>query len=453
MQHYIRILIIICITAFESQAQSEMSLAEYNAAVYRLSLSGSWDSVMHYCRKAELDGLQSYELTFSKGKALFHTGQYRNAYMELVSLEDMGSASSDVTSYLYYSAKYGGLEPQSRYQRSKLTGADRKKYGINPIPVIDAIQISGSYNASSNVNENGVIEFYPPEPITFDSAWYKMTGDNQLATLAADFSLAPRAGLFVSVQTLETSDLFRLAYIDYPGAPLSYVNAASETKQQSVYAAIPLLISKRSSIIPAMHLIKVSTENISSGSYPGEILKSDTTFTEKLLSLAWVTDRAAWTRSLSFSWSDFSFTHQLQLTFNQTWFPQSNLNEYYTLRASIQRDGKQGGFSAGLSGGWKLLNPLWLEAGFDAGKRSDFNEKNGWLIYNISDDQLFSLTISPIFLFGKHLHITLQYKAIFNRLPITLRSENNSQRPYRSSSTIETNYFINHLTGGILWKL
>ncbi|HBG69390.1 MAG: hypothetical protein A2W93_15560 [Bacteroidetes bacterium GWF2_43_63] len=454
MQRYLYILIFLANAGSALQAQNADRERFLNATVYRLTLEEKWDSVLYFCDRAEVENIVSYELSYSKGKALFATQKYRLALTEFIATAEMAEPGSDLKSYLYYSAKYSGMSNTARFWRFSMNGDERIKFGIGYFPVVEYVAAEYSNFISDNTEKNGAVQFFPPEPITFKSSYFKMTGNMQNTSASAGFGLCKRLGIYFSVNDLSTKDQYRLAYVDIPGAPLVYTNFAATTDQQSAYIATPILTGRKTTVVPAFHMISVRTTSFNQGPNAGEAIIADTSFAEHVASLtvSFEADRSA--RSFSASWSDLSQQDQIQFSFFNTWYPDYNLNQHYTLSLTGQSDGGFPGFAAGFSGGWKLTDFCWTEAGVRVGKLSDFNDFNGRIVHNNGDIRIASLEINPVFLITQHLSLSLLYSWSLNKLPYTL-SDGSSGAGWRriSSSKINTQYNQHNLTGGLIWKL
>jgi|GEM_PF-2880691 len=456
MQRYIFILILCLHVSTPADSQNADRERFLNETVYRLSMEEKWDSVLYFCNLADYEYIETYEITYNRGRALFAKEQYREAWAEFEKAAEKYSPASGLKTYLYYSACYSGMDQRARYWRFKMSADERLKNKSGYIPFLENASVGYTIIGSQNIENNGSLEFYPPDPATFDSSsWYKMIDDMQSVHASFGFGLNKRIGLSLTYSSLSTNDLFRTAYIEYGGAPLSYMNYPSATNQQSLYISLPLLVGKRVIIEPAYQQIDVQTVNLKEGSTAGEVLLSDTSFTENLAALAFVFERSKATRLLLFSWSSFSLRQQLQASFVNTWYPGFNLNEYYTLSFIAQSDNGRPGVSAGFSAGWRINRLLWTEAGFRFGRLSNYNEMNGMFAVNNSDINNFLVHLNPIVLITPHVSLNLHYGLYINHLPYSLDDGSFSagRRQFSGITLFKTNYLQHYLTGGITWKL
>lgn len=456
MQRYLFILILCSHAFLAAHAQNADRERFLNATVYRLALEEKWDSVLYYCNLADYEFIQSYEITYNRGRALFVTERYREAWAEFEKAAETSEPGSDLKSYLYYSADFSGMHQRARYWRYSMNGAERKKNRAGYIPVLERVSAGYTMISSNNAENNGSLDFYPPLPETFDSSsWYKLNDDMQSFHASIGIGLCKSVGLNISANSLSTDDLYRLAYLEYYGADLSYTNYRATTDQLALYFSLPIMAGKRMLIEPAFHHISVRSTNFKEGSSIGEGVITDTSFAENLASLAFVFERNKATRSILFSWSSFSYRQQLQASFINTWYPKFNLNEYYTFSLNLQSDDNRPGFAAGISGGWKINRFLWAEAGLRVGKLANYNEMNGAIAFNTSDINNFLVSASPVIVITPRLSLVVNYRLYVNHLPYSLDdgSFSSGRRQFTGITLFKTNYLQNHITGGITWKL
>lgn len=453
MQRYLRILIVFCVLSPAALAQNADRFAFYNAKVYMLTLQEKWDSVLFYCDRAKTENIESYEIFYGQGKAFFFTGKYRKAWTAFNSAAAITNPGAELKSFLYYSAQYSGMNNQTRFWRFSMSGADRNKFNAGAFPLLEGFGMGSSIGLSSNAETNGANEYYPLEPISFDSSYYKMTDNLTQLSASASFGFCKRVGLFVSISSLQSDDLYRLAYIEYAGAPLMYVNFPASTSQQAIYAAIPVLLNSKTTLVPSAHIVSIQSTTFHEGLTAGSAILADTALSEHLLSFSIIRDLEKSSHEFSFSWSDFSLRNQVQASFRKTWYPQYNLNEYYSFGITGQRDGRSLGFAVSVSGGWKINRFVWLESSLRLGKLSNFSDENGWGIYNISDYHHVALKVNPTVLITPKLSLSFQYNGMLNRLPFALSTESSGHGRFSSSNTINTSYLLNNFTGGIIWKL
>lgn len=456
MQRFLFILISLLLYSLATRAQNNERVRFFNAEVYRLSLQEKWDSVLYYSRLADQEGIDSYELTYSKGKAYYAKSMYRIAYQSFLDAASLTDPGSDLKSYLYYSAKFSGMNDAVRFWRLSMSSSEREKFHSGKFPVVENISAGSSFIFSNNTDKNGTALFFPPEPIVFDSSTIRLTGDIRNNIISAGFGLFRRLGLFLSLNETNTEDLFRLAFIEYAGAPLSYANFPSETKQKSVYIALPVLLGKSTSFVPAFHSLSVQTKSFHEGLSAGEAVIADTAFTEFVSSAAISVERSRSGRTFAVSWSQLCNQNQFQFSFVNTWYPGYNLNRYRSLSLVVQSDGGYPGFAAGFLSGWKLTDFLWLESSVRLGKMSDFNDFNGYTVFNNGDVRLALLQLNPVVLIGSGLSFSLIGNLSVNKLPVVLSDGSTGTgmgRWNRSSGNINTNYYQLNLTGSLIWKL
>ncbi|MCB0804854.1 MAG: hypothetical protein KDC05_03595 [Bacteroidales bacterium] len=146
------------------------------------------------------------------------------------------------------------------------------------------------------------------------------------------------------------------------------------------------------------------------------------------------------------SWSDLNYDEQYQLTGKLYWYPSGNLNSYLGAAVTWAGSGDEGNPVYHFIAGIKIMKPIWLEADITSGHMLNFNESNGYVVYNSGDVMKLKA--------GSNIFVTLSQRIeFFARYRILqYETERINLHPNGLTNIQKLTYNNHSIMGGIQWK-
>jgi hypothetical protein len=141
---------------------------------------------------------------------------------------------------------------------------------------------------------------------------------------------------------------------------------------------------------------------------------------------------------------------QLQNTAEIVFYPLGNLNLYTITNATFFTNKQWGGEtkSSGIldqMAGWKVFENLWMEAGYTFGYIYNYNELDGFIIFNNSDRISNRVSLNLISPISRHIQLSFRYQYLNQELSTLYYI---SPKNFNTNITNNTNHKI---IGGFKW--
>ncbi len=445
--------------------------------------TGQWDQLIKLGQKALLQGHDYYYLRLRMGIAWFNKTNYLMAIHHLEKALTMNQNDPVLLEYLYLAYKFSNREKEamavSRFFPGELSG----KLGTKKMKVIDQLSIGGGYTLSNNIESNESRNLLA----RWDTAYaaQNLNDDKYFLQADLDLNLGRQVGLFFSYMNLTTQKLQQIRapelvvtghYTEvippgvYQGNIYDYqfkhYDYRYQMNQNSIYAAVSLTGGKGFTITPAASFLQVHYRNLVTSarqesylaqpwhqtpSYTTvyEISERDTTFNNYIASLNLSKSFLIYNLGLTGSYSNLNGLTQYQGELRFSWFPSGNLNFYGVTRllGSLEKESDQFRYMLHQLIGFRANDHLWLEAFASWGEMANFNESNGYIIYNTGDLMKFRAGINFIIPLSEHTELSFRYHF--------LSYESSLVRGFAPEpvSIIPIKYENQSFIGGIIWKL
>jgi len=344
--------------AFELYGQTEKNFAYFNNETYKLYLDKNWDELIVVAKESILEGHDAYYLRMRLGIAYYESGKYIPAITHFKKAIQFDANNPLAKEYLYYCHFHLG-----RFMEAK-------KY----------FNYSGLKNRFFNS-----IYFEPGIKVTDGNV---STGDIKYVLVGLNHELGPNINLFHGYQRLG-ADLETTIEVPGNSGGFASYRFGYTVIQNEYYAAINLLLAKGLFLTPAYHVQWVSTTGYSATNslFSGQITKFLGRF--KMYG--------------AYSYSEINALNQHQITGGIVYFPFGNLNFYLnTELTSHQQDDEQSLITRNEIS-VRVFPKTWLNGSLSYGDMINYNESNGYLVYNQLDILKYKWSLSVNQYLGKHL--------------------------------------------------
>ena len=442
------ILIILSIASFLTgplSAQQKITFPVVDEATYRFYLEENWDSLIHYGKLAEKQGISYYYLDLRMGIARFEKKQYLLAsswFRKAMSHDNFEDLPME---YLYYTYLYSG-----QYNRADLVSKHFKSPLTDRIPAARGkfIKVANIETLYSQSNGEKLKEQLWGE--TLDGI---RTITKSMAYFQASFIHQPTPG-FTIKHALSYLHKENISYIRSQASEVLFPN--QNLNQVDYFISPEITLDFGLTISPSFHYAGMRFEvlekvNFGYGMNPSTTVGTDS---DQFFIGGMELRQRVWLLSLSAGGSYMSKygVNNYQQQVGMTFYPLGNMNLYagfdYYFTGSIETDAYLENNIWHLEIGGAIKEKVWIEARYTGGEMKDFRESNNAIFYN-----------SPDYMNRKaQLHITIPRKGQKGVFYIGSRWANHVSPYYLQGADLAdmNNLFeYNSLTfyGGISWNI
>lgn len=449
--------IILFLTVLNSFSQNEYSSFKYvEDKTYEFYLNKNWDSLIYVGENAIKNRNDYFYLRLRLGVAYFEKHKYFAALMHLEKAYNFNSTDEILLEYLYYAYLYTNRDYDANALSKKFPVALKSKLKIKPYRIFESAYFECGPTFNNNKTKNNKIDY-----------------DNTF-NIYGDFDRKDNSMYYHFGLTHKIWNIFKIYHgvslIEIDGnqqikiSDTTRINNNNKTQQKEYYINSEIALGKGFKITPAVHFINVSyskyltkTDTIQYFAQPGwDTIKSVKTIysyndyiyklNNSLWSISLSKDYKIFSVSIYVTFSNFSERKQNQFGLSVTTYPFGNLNFYTNSTISFlkQKQGKNIIFDQLI--GKKIFSKLWAETYLTFGNMTNYNEKNAFVIYNLSDKLKFKTGINLLFYITKHLDFSLRYQ--YSEKESTYIYYTN----YDSFKTEIVNYSNHTIIGGLKWK-
>jgi len=459
------------------QDASKLSFAYYDSITYRQYLIGNWTEVINSGKKALSFGYDYKYLRMRMGIAYFNLDNYRFA-------ADYFGKALKYDSYDTSAAAYFNLSclPAGRVSEFYRPKNSRKPYKMIEFIYADVLKMGmGKGKDDFPLNDSATVYRELSQPVSRD---YRSLGlsirpvPKLLIFLGySDLRLTDRKSFaYLTQEAIRDSVVDKMYSIDYYYSfPASYRQEDLNTRQQSSYINLTYFPVPGLKITPAFNILKINANRLkatfapeaytdtsfyrkidktwhtfSDTAYKYTFSRSDTSFTNYVVSLAVNKDIGKFNAGINGSFSRLYDRKVYQLGASLAWYPMGNTNLYTLSSLTFQMDTARKVYVFEQMAGGRIYKYGWLEGFVTLGELKNYSEKNAYLVYNqiYPMNLRYGITFYPFI--GKHLEIMLMYK--YHKTGSLLTTYKLTSD---GSAMYETNPAYNYstLTGGIKWKL
>jgi tetratricopeptide (TPR) repeat protein len=458
---------------------------------YSQFLNSNWDSLIFTGNKALTNGTDYFYLRFRIGIAYFNKGNYLKASQHLKKSLGFNSKYEFALEYLYYSYLSVNRSTEAMALTSNFSDRLNQKLNTKKIRLIDYFYFEPGLTFSNNIDDNkkdnlnfqigrGKGNTIKEEQVLYGQQ--DLNDDKYFFNIGTGLNLSRKVSAYVSygflatskLKQIQTSDLVVIGDTLIPWNDGYFVGQKYDTitefysnpyslYQNEAYANAQIDTRKGFVVTPAFHYLNVRFNSIFSNalitdfylqqidSVPVKrteyvVSENDTSFNNYVASLSVAKTLSLFNFSLNGTWSNLNNKEQYQAGGSVIYFPKGNLDIYTTTAVVYLRENKINRFILEQQVGFKIMNKLWVEGFVTLGEMVNYNEKNGFVVYNSGDKIKFRAGTNFIIILSKNIELSFRYR---------YTDEEGTLIRYSAQTYEETilKYQNNTLTGGIKWKL
>ncbi len=444
--------LIAALTSLQVKSQEAKGFAYYDSLTFSLYKSGNWKALEVASAEALRSGLDFYYLRARMGVALYNTKNYRTSVTHFEKAQAFNSDDPFVLEYLYYAY----LESGRSADATKL--ASEHKGIITAVPGAKGNLVK-SFFVEGGITPDAAPRLTTSELVGADRIYGETDIYNQQSYFHAgiNLQLLPATMVYASASALNLNKQHRFAFPVYNNQGQSSIKDTTvdyQFLQREFYVAASFVPGSGITINPAFHSMSGNptlTYSIAAGnSY--SIGEYEYPFNHYVFSLSGTKDLGHFTFGINGSYAKLTSTgNQKQVGTSITWYPFGNLNLYATTALTGFFQGNNKRLIVDQSIGGRILPEVWLEGTFTGGDLSYYNEKNAYVVYNLTETINYRLGANLIYTLSPHIDLSLMYR-FYER-------ENEYFNYSLNTETMEVTLISNKIKyqnysifGGLKWK-
>ncbi len=391
---FLVIVFAVCLSSSAAFAQDDLSIDSLDKKTEELFAKKQWNEIIILGKRALAVRIESYFLRVRLGIAYFNIKKYFDAIPNFEKAIDIAYPDPEILRYLYLSYIYTGRDEDANFTFYLLPENERERIRplvnsfVNDLNVGSGLGISNDIDNNSSIDLDGPDNIYG-EQILSGNYFYVSGGIRQipLKWIGVTYDYA-----YLKFDRTKQIQFNNEKYSD------SY-----SQKQNQFYNKYDFRIANGLIISPAGRYIQTDDNTIFANydsvsySYDPASMTYDSikyyyTLTNQpnildnfVLSLAVFKYLSIYRFGLNGSFSYLNNEHQSQYGLSFRFFPGGKINFYSSSDLVLQNQNKISNliFSQSLSG--KIYKGLWGEAFGTYGNMNNFNEQNGYIVYNNPD--------------------------------------------------------------------
>lgn len=382
---YPYIIIFILLTSLRTSAQEEMSVDIINDKMSAMFDKNDWYQLISYGEKAVKKGYDFFFLRARLGIAYYETENYYKAIPNLERALEIGYDNASVLEDLYYCYLFTGREDDRNYVFKKLPKNKRKRLKPLENPFADNLHIEYGTDISNDADKNSSVDldgsenFYGEQTLTGNELYFNV-GLNQLPVnfLNAKFD-------FSYLKTNKTKQIMfgnELISDDYPEYQSRFYNSYNiRISPGFIVSPAGQYIGKKYSTVYADY---DSTAFYSKDSvkYFYSISEQEKLLNNFVLSLDISKYITKFKFGLNGSFSYLNDQHQYQYGFSFRVFPFREPNFFSYTNVILHNQNDIANLIVDQSFGGNVKYKFFYELFATFGKMSNYNEHNGFRVYN-----------------------------------------------------------------------
>ncbi|MBK7159588.1 MAG: tetratricopeptide repeat protein [Ignavibacteria bacterium] len=399
------VLIFILICYVNANAQNDFSKDSVDKKSAILFQNKKWDELISFGNTALKRNAETYFLRVRLGMAYFEKENYFNAIPEFERAIEIGYQDENVLEYLYNSYLKTGRTEDAAFIFSSFSESGKNR--IKPLNnsfaenIFTGIEYGFSNDESRNANTDldGDQNKYGEQTI-FRNSILATAGLNQLPF--------DRLNIFYDYTYINSGKTKIIMRNN------EKLNDDYQEIQNRFYNRFDVLAANGLVISPAGHYISKKYNTLFTGIADSTL--TDITVSEKeinnenfILSLSASKFYSVYKFTLSGSFSYLNEFHQSQLGLSFMMYPLRKTSFYTNTSAVLHSENKISNLIVSQSIGIKAGKRIYIEASASAGVMKNYNEQNGYTVYNTGDVIKSKFGISLGFSLLKNLNINIGY--------------------------------------------
>ncbi len=388
-----------------AKAQDYFSIDSVDKKSAFLFQNKKWDELISFGNKALKRNAETYFLRVRLGEAYFEKGNYFYAIPEFERAVEIGYRDENVLEYLYNSCLKTGRTEDAAYVFSKLSESGKNR--IKPLNnsfaenIFTGMEYEFSNDESRNVNSDidGNENKYGEQTILRNSI---------LATAGLNQLPFDRMNIFYDYTYFNSGKTKVIMRNN------EKVNDDFQEIQNRFYNRFDILAANGLVISPAGHYISKKYNTLFAGITDSTL--TDISVSEKeidnenfILSLSASKYFSVYKFTLSGSFSFLNEEHQTQLGLSFLMYPLKKTSFYSNTTAALHTENKISNLIVSQSFRISAGKKIFIEAYASAGLMKNYNEQNGYSVYNTGDVIKTKFGISLDFRLLKNLNIDIGY--------------------------------------------
>ena len=371
-------LVIIVALQLPAAAQVAKNFTWYDQETYRLYLAQEWPQLIDIGEQAIHHDHDYFYLRFSIGVAYYTLGKYRKAVTHFRKALQFNNGDPLTVEYLYYAFVFAGRTADANITWEKYKKVLEQRDINSPNGFITGAYSEGGIKISSE-NSDGV------DNMSFFHAGIEQQLGARINLYQGYSNVVPS---LVVIQPIQSTG---------GGPPRTYLQETKYTFPQNEYYVrvnVPVLYGLSFNVSYHLQVLRDSLDNkFRNQGFEAGIKQSF----------------QAMDIYLGYAGSNINNSHQTQVTGKLTIYPLDNSNLYLQGQYTYHLDEKQVNNIYGLKIGGRLTAPLWLEGYGSYGGVKNFQEFEGFYLYNLPHKINYKFGANGYVFIGQTVKISLGY--------------------------------------------
>jgi len=447
--HITKLILIFLFIPLSLTAQIKPDIKKIDEKTYNLYMSEKWDELTEAVDDAINNGVDFYYLRMRAGIAYYQAKNYMSAIPHFEKALEFSPSDSIANEYLYYSYLFSGRDGDARILSANFPLKLKEKLEINEPKFFNGVYIESGY--TFNMDFNSIKKSF--QRITNNYNEQTIIDDQKYFSINLTHYLGNRLTFFQGYNFININSIKQISGQNVGQLQKEY---SIGTNQNEYYFNMTVNLGKGFEITTALHYLNVKVESLVnkndtlSINNPPVYFNTNVTLNDFVSLLSLSKSSGKFKLTLANSLSNLNEATQVQNTFAVIFFPAGNLNFYTVSSATLlsQRNWGSEYISYGLFDqkiGFKVFDKLWTEANYTFGNITNFNESNGFVVFNNIDIISNRFGLNLIFPLSKFIEISLRYQYFNQQYPV-INYTNNTEFTFKY-----LNYKINKILGGIKW--
>lgn len=441
-------------------AQSDLSPDSLDKKMEELFVNKKWNEIISLGKRARAVNIESYFLRVRLGIAYYQTKKYFEAIPNFEKAIDIAYPEPEVLRYLYYSYLITGRMEDANYTYYLMPESEKIKIKplensfVNDLNIESGIGTSNDYDKNSSIDLDGPDNIYG-EQILSGNYFYVNGGLRQLPL--------KWLGVLYDYTYMKEDKTKQIQFNNVKNSD-SYSQI-----QNQFYNKFDIRIANGLVVSPAARYIKVESNTIYadydsvSYSYNPNTMTYDsvkyyyTLFNQQnisdnfVLSLAVFKYISIFKFEVNGSFSYLNNNHQSQIGLSFKSFPYGKTSFYTNTDLVLQNQNKVSNliFSQLLGGG--IYKNIWLEGFGTYGRMSNYNEQNGFIVYNNPDviEYKFGAEFKYYFPFNMTAYLAYEFQQREKNYTVYSYVPTPNSFPGYQQELNQVNYQVNVFSAGV----
>lgn len=420
-----------------------------DSVTYALYENGYWEELTIIGKNVLKSGIDYYYLRMRLGIAFYELQNYLNAISHFEKALEFNSMAYDAQFFLYYC--YSGVNRYADAEQilSMIPESKRENLKTQTIKPVELLYFDAGPTGSNNLKRNDTIDLDGVDNIfgettLRDDAFYSSFGLRQRWTR--------NIRSYYSYQYYRSNNTKKIRINNY-----DTINHPHKLNQNQFYINTSLRFLKAWSVTAAFHYIHVTYSTYESRFDPKQnryqLAYDPVTRHDFLFSLDIERDIHIYKIGVFGSYGSLNNQNPYQAGFSFLIFPMGNLDMYFHSRLiNHSLDGEYKIIFYQMAG-VKLSTHLWTEGFVTLGDQLNYNDKNGYLVYNSPDKTKYKWGLKLIAPYNK-ISVSVDFQFFENEGEIlTYRYPDDPWHNQIYSDYVNYSYQNFIILGGILWKI